>query len=125
VAGPLRALGQPDPPRGRAEVTTVRLDGGAELEVDRLVAREQRQIPVGGRAGDDLDMTLALEIAERAGQVAADPAVQLPHPLVEFFPEVSELDDLVVAVAREVLAALFARALDVFAIERELLLELA
>src|SRR5947209_18449869 len=59
-------------------VALVRLDGGAELEMDRLVAREQRQVPVGRRAGEDLDVALALEVAERAGQIATDPPVEHP-----------------------------------------------
>jgi len=79
---------------------------------------------VGRRAGEDLDVALALEVAERAGQIATDPPVELPHPLVEFLPEVGELDDLVVALTGEVLAALRARAQHVLAIEGELLLEL-
>src|SRR5881296_639719 len=43
VAGTVRALGKPDPARRDSEVALVRLDGGAELEMDRLVAREQGQ----------------------------------------------------------------------------------
>jgi len=39
-------------------VTLVRLDRGAQLEMNRLVAREQRQVAVGGGAGEDLDVTL-------------------------------------------------------------------
>src|SRR5438034_11659711 len=92
--------------------------------MDRLVAGEQRQVPVGGRAGEDLEMAVALQIAEGPGHVTTDSPMQLPHSLVEFFPEVSELDDLVISLAGEVLAAFCARPVDVLAIERQLLLEL-
>src|SRR5262249_32965988 len=82
-----------------------------------------RKIPVRRGAGEDLDVPLALEVAEGARDVAPDSPVQLPDPLVEFLPEVGELDDLVLALAGEVLAALRARALHVLAVEGELLLE--
>src|SRR5438874_2608315 len=104
-------------------VPLVRLDGGTELQVDRLVAGQQRQIPMGGRARDDLQMAAALQIGERPRNVAADAAVQLPHPLVELLPEVGERHDLLLVEASEELAALDARAPHVLAVERQLLRE--
>src|SRR5207244_9515937 len=92
VARAIRAFRQPDAARRDAEVTAVRLDGGAELQPDRLVAREQRQVAVRRRAGDDLDVPRALELGERARNVAADPPVQLPHALVELLPVARERD---------------------------------
>src|SRR5262249_46905390 len=115
VARAVRALGQPDSARGHAEVALVRLDCGTELEVDRLVAREERKIPVRRGAGEDFDVSVALEIAEGARDVTRDSSMQLPHPLVEFLPEMGELDDLVLALSGEMLPALRARALHVLA----------
>ena len=80
VARTVRALGQPDAARREAEVAAVRLDRGPELQVDRLVAREQGEVAVGGRAGDDLDVPVPLQLGERARDVAADPAVQYAEP---------------------------------------------
>ena len=54
----------------------------------------------------------------------ADATVQLPHPLVEFLPEVGEGDDRALAPRLEVLATVLAGAPDVVVVERELLLEL-
>ena len=50
--------------------------------------------------------------------------VQIPHPLVEFLPEVGELDDLVIPLVGEMLVALGTGAVDVLAIEGELFLEI-
>ena len=124
VARAVRALGQPDPARRDAEVALVRLDGRAQLHVDRLVAREQGEIAVGGGAGDDLDVAAALQLGEGARDVAADAAVQLPHPLVVLFPEVAECEVLRRAGVLELLAPLGARAPHVLVVERELFLEL-
>src|SRR5207302_3742401 len=44
VARPIRALRQPDAAGRLAEVAAVRFDGGAELEVDGLVAAEEREV---------------------------------------------------------------------------------
>ena len=78
VPRPICALREPDAAGGPAEMATVRLDGGAELEVDGLVAAEEREVAVGRGAGDHLDVAAALELGEGAGDVAADPAVHLP-----------------------------------------------
>src|SRR3989442_10249541 len=97
VARPIRALWEPDAAGRLAEVAAVRFDGGAELEVDRLVAAEERGGAVGRGAGDHLDVAAALELGEGAGDVAADPAVRLPHALVVLFPEGREPHELLVA----------------------------
>src|SRR2546422_7816092 len=98
------AFREPDAAGRAPEVPAVRLDRGAELQVDRLVAREQRQVAVGRRAGDDLHVARPLEIGEGPGDVAADPTVHLPHPLEERLPEVGEADNLLLALAGELLA---------------------
>ena len=95
---------------GPPEVAAVRLDRRAELQVDRLVARQERQVAVRRRAGDDLHVAGPLEVGERAGDVAADPPVHLPHALEEFLPEVGQAYDLLLALAGEVLAGFGARA---------------
>ena len=118
VARPVGALGQPDAARGGAEVPLVRLDRGAELHADRFVAREERQVAVRRRAGDDLDVAAALQLGERPGYVAADAPVELPHALVELLPEPRELDDVVVPLTHEVRAAVDARAAYVLVVER-------
>ena len=79
---------------------------------------------MGGPARDDLDVVLALQIAEGARDVAADAPVQLPRPLVEFFPEVGEPDEIVPPLLGELLAALDTGPADVLVVERQLLLEL-
>ena len=124
VPRPIGALREPDAAGGPAEVATVRLDGGAELEVDGLVAAEEREVPVGRGAGDELDVAAALELGKRAGDVTADPAVHFPHSLVEFLPEGGEPDDLLVAAAVEVLPRFDASAPDVLIVKGEFLLEL-
>jgi hypothetical protein len=75
-----------------------------ELQVDRLIAREQRQVAVRCRARDDLDVAGPLKVGERPGDIAADPAVHLPHALEELLPEVREAYDLLLAGTDEVLA---------------------
>ena len=123
VAGPIGALREPDAAWGPAEMPPVRLHRGAKLEVDGLVAREQRQVAVGGGTGDDLDVPVALQLGERPRNVAADAPVQLPHPLVDVLPEVRELDGLLDALLLEVLARLPAVAADGLVVERQFLLE--
>ena len=124
VTRPVGALREPDATRRPAKVAAVRLDGGAELEPDRFVAPEQRQVAVRGRAGDDLDVPGAPELGEGAGDVAADPAVHFPHPLVEFLPERGEPEDLLLARAPELLARIHAGAPHVLVVKRQFLLEL-
>ncbi|PYN33290.1 MAG: hypothetical protein DME01_19215 [Candidatus Rokuibacteriota bacterium] len=114
----VRALRQPDTPGWAAEMPAVGLDGGPELEVDRFVPRQQGQIPVGRRAGDDLHVARPLEVGEGAGNIPPDPPVHLPHPLEELLPEVGEADDLLLAGAREVLPRLGAGAPDVIVVKR-------
>jgi hypothetical protein len=63
------------------------------------------------------------QFGEGAGDVAADRAVQLPHPLEELLPEMRELDELVLSFAVEVLAGVDTRAPQILVIERELLLK--
>ena len=96
----------------------VGLDGGAELQLDRLVPPQQRQIAVGRRAGDDLDVPGPLEVGEGAGDIPPDSAVHFPHPLEELVPEVGEVDDFLLARAREVLPRLRAGAPDVIVVKR-------
>ena len=76
-----------------------------------------------GRAGDDLDVPVALQLGKRPRNVAADAPVQLPHPLVHVLPEVGELDGFLDAVLLEVLPRLPAVAADGLVVERQLLLE--
>jgi hypothetical protein len=101
----------------------VRLHGGAQLEVKRLVAREQGQVAVGGGTRDDLDVAVPLQLGEGPRDVAADAPVQLPHPLVHVLPEVRELDGLLDPLLLEVLARLPAVAADRLVVEGQLLLE--
>jgi hypothetical protein len=112
------ALREPDAPRCPAEVPAVCLDGGPELEVNRLVTRQERQVAVGRGAGDDLDVAGTLEIGEGAGNIAPDPPVHLPHPLEELLPEVGQAYDFLLALAREVVAGFDARAPDVVMVKR-------
>jgi hypothetical protein len=53
----------------------VGLDGGPELQVDRLVAGEERQVPMGGAARDQLQVATPLQLGEGARDVAADAPV--------------------------------------------------
>src|SRR5215831_16117133 len=115
---PIGAFRQPDTVRGPPEVAAVRLDGGAQLQVDRLVPRQEWQVAVGRRAGDDLDVAAPLEIGEGARDVAANPAVHLPHPLEEFLPEVGQAYDFLLALAGEVHAGFGARAPGVVMVKR-------
>ena len=123
VPRPVRAFRQPDAARRPGEVTEVRLDGGAELEVNRFVTREEGEVPMSGGARDDLHVAPALELGERPGNVAPDAAMELPHPLVELLPEVRQLHDVPLAFAHGVLAGVDARAADVVVVKRDLLLE--
>src|SRR2546425_9586568 len=66
----------------------------------------------------------SLEIGERPGDVAADPTVHLPHSLEELLPEVREAYDLLLALAREVLARFGTRTPGVVVVKRQFLLEL-
>src|SRR5439155_475008 len=78
---------------------------------------------VGGAARDDLHVAAALELGERARDVAADAAVQLPHPLVMLLPEIAEPEVLRGPGLLEVLAPFGARAPHVLVVEGQLLLE--
>ena len=124
VARPIRALREPDAAGRLAEVAAVRFDGGAELEVDRLVAAEEREVAVGRGTGDHLDVAAALELGEGAGDVAADPAMHLPHALVELFPKRREPHDLLVPAGLEVCTRFHTGAPNVLVVKREFLLKL-
>jgi len=63
-SGSERAFGQPDPLRGTAEMTLVIVHGHADLGVTRFLADHERQISMGGAAGDDLQMAVILQAAE-------------------------------------------------------------
>src|SRR5262245_47643058 len=118
VPRPIGAFRQPDTAGGTPEVAPVRLDRGAQLQVDRLVSPQEWQITVRCRAGDDLYVAAPLEIGKGARDVAPNPAVHLPHPLEEFLPEVGQAYDFLLALAREVLAGFGARAPGVVMVKR-------
>jgi len=103
-------------------VALVRFHGRAELEVDRFVAGEERQVPVSGGARDDFQMAVAGQLGEGTRDVATDAPVQLPHALVEVLPEVGDGDDGLLVAGGEVLATLHGRAPRVLVIEGQLLL---
>jgi hypothetical protein len=81
------ALRQPAPLRRPAEQPAMLRSADGELEPDALVAREERQEPVGRGRADDLDPARRLEGAERADQIAVDVVEQLPQPAEPFPPE--------------------------------------
>jgi hypothetical protein len=96
----------------------VGLDGGPKLQVDRFVPREQRQVAVGRRAGNDLHVAGPLQIGEGAGNIPPDSPVHFPHALEELFPEVGQPDDFLLTDLREVLPRLGAGAPDVIVVKR-------
>src|SRR5262245_26716730 len=100
VPRPIGALRQPDAPGRPPEVAAVGLDRGAQLQVDRLVARQERQVAVGRRAGDDLHVATPLAVRESGRDATADPPMHPPHPLAAFFPEISQAYDFLPAVTR-------------------------
>ena len=124
VARAIGALGQPDAPGRHAEVAPVGLDGRPELEVDRLLAGEERQVTVGRRARKQLEVAAALEVREGAEEVAVEASVQLPHLLVKLLPEGRERYDRPVSLPLELGPAVGARAAEVVSVELELALVL-
>src|SRR5439155_20119167 len=97
---------------------------GPELEVDRLLAGEERQVAVGRRARDQLEVACVLEVREGAEDVAVEAPMQLPHLLVELLPEGRERDDRPVPLPLELGPAVGARAAEIVAVELELALVL-
>ena len=57
-------------------------DGGANLSANALVSAEQRHVPVGGSAGDDVDEAGVVEVAEGADDVAVEVLVVVHHHLI-------------------------------------------
>src|SRR5262245_13388204 len=77
--GTVRALREPHPGRGAAEVSAMGGDRGAQLPFRREVAGEQRQIAVGGARGDGLDRAALLEPSESRHEIRA----VWPHEILE------------------------------------------
>ena len=69
AAGAIGALGQPESLGVPAEDPAMLRLAESELQPDALVPRQERQKPVGGRGGDQLDAALLLEVTERPGEV--------------------------------------------------------
>ncbi len=120
ACGAIAALGGPDTARVFAEVALVGVDGGADLGAHALVGAKQRQVTVGGAAGDDLDEALVVEVAEAFDDVAVESFEVMQGVREIFLPEAGELgvvefadgeevglvfaggQDLAVEIAREV-----------------------
>jgi hypothetical protein len=68
-----------------------------ELELDALVAREQRQKPVRRRGPDDLDPATRLEVAEYGNDVAVDRPEERAQAREALAPVVDERNEMRVA----------------------------
>jgi hypothetical protein len=72
IARAVRALRQPASPRRASEQPPVLALADVELQLNALVARQERQEPVRRRGRDDLDAPAVLEVAKDAHDVAVD-----------------------------------------------------
>ncbi len=75
---------------------------GAHLRANALVGAQQRQVPVGRAAGDDLDQAGVVEVAEALNDVSVQRVEVLQRGLKEAPPEARGLGQVVVAGLDEV-----------------------
>ena len=97
AGGAIAALGNPDATGMRAEMADMGRDGGANLGADALVGAEQRQVAVGGGAGDDLDQSGVVEAAEAADDVAVEGVEVIERGGEEAAPEAGSFGEVSVA----------------------------
>lgn len=92
------AFGEPDAPWIAAETTSVIIAGRDDLAPDRRrMGRQERKQAVSGGGGDDFEITVVLELAEGADEIAVvgepggaifleTPQVELREVVERFFP---------------------------------------
>jgi len=68
--------------------------GDAQLQVHRLFAAEKRQVPVGGRAGDEGQVPFISEVAEAAEQISIETFELLEPVAIETFPPRGEVGQI-------------------------------
>ena len=114
---PVAALGNPHAAGLGAKVALMDGDRRADLRGDTLIGAEQRQVAVGGRAGEDLDGPGFAKVPEGLHNVAVE-FVEIRQRLFEKLqPEDSSLGETVLAILAEIVLVLAGRddlALDVF-----------
>src|SRR5579872_360623 len=86
----IRALGKPHSRRRAAEVSAVRLDGRAELQVQALVPAEQREVAMRRGRCDELDRAPVREAAEACEQISAHLLKLTPPRFVDRAPMAAE-----------------------------------
>ena len=102
AGGAVAALRRPDAFGVLADVAYVGGDGGANLGADALVCAQQRHVAVRGAAGDDLNQTLVVEVAESLNNIAAERVEVAQGVREELVPEAGGLGEVGLARGGEV-----------------------
>jgi len=101
AGGAVAALGRPDAAWEFADVAAMGLDGGTDLGAKAFVGAEQRHVAVSCAAGDDLDQTEVVEVAEAGDDVAVEVVELVEGFGEEALPEARGFGEVIFAGAFE------------------------